>query len=180
MGKSELDQYKVEPSKEDKDEFVSCIIIDKDGRPLRLKRMMDQELDPGKDDICSGHIKKVHETPIHAVIRELIEEMEMQVQDVVEMYTLGQIETPHTMLKGTTTYMYCVVTNLSVEEINKKIQGVENREIQNATFLESIEELRNQIKDPKSNWRVVYTKQIEKTLCKIEDIIQKRNQQAER
>lgn len=180
MAKGELDKYIVEPSKEDKDEFVSCIIIDRDGRPLRLERMMDQKLDPGKDDICSGHIKKVHETAMHAVIRELDEEMKMQVQDVVEMYKIGQIETPHAMLRGTTTHMYCVVTNLSIEEINEKIQGVENREIQNATFLGSIEELRNQIKDPKSNWRVVYTEQIEKTLCIIEDIIQERSQQVER
>lgn len=170
-----LDKYKVNFStNEDKDEFVSCIIIDKDGRPLRLKRSYNEKLDGGKYDLCSGHMKHSGETPLHTLIREITEEMRFEQNDIREIYKLGDIETPHTKLKGTQTHMYCMVTKLDIQTINKKITLGGNNEIIEAEFLDSIDALEKDIKNPDGNWRVIFTEEVKQKLDTVRKIIKDR------
>lgn len=177
MAKGELKKYEIEPK--DTNQFVSCMIFDKDDRPLRLTRNINQKSDQGKYDLCSGHIK-LGEIPLQAMIREIIEELGIYVEDVKEMYSLGTMDTPHPKLEDTTTHIYCLVTKLSIEEINQKIQSIENEEIKEATALDSIEELENQIQDSESNWRVFYTSEMKQKLIIMKNIFKERNKQAER
>lgn len=170
-----LDKYKVDFStKEDKNEFVSCIIMNKEGKPLRLKRSFKEKLDSGKYDLCSGHMKRNGETPLHALIRELTEEMKFEHDDILEIYRLGNIETPHPKLKNTITHMYCMITKLDINAINKKLKARKNNELIEGEFLESIDVLEEQIKNPVGNWRVVFTEAVKRQLETVRNIIKDR------
>lgn len=173
---SELDKYKVDltSTNDDKDEFVSCIILDKNGRPLRLKRSNEQKLDAGKYDLCSGHMHN-GEVPLHALIRELTEEMEVGVNDVIEIFRLGRIQTPHPKLNHTITHMYCMITKLGIQEINMKIQHARHKEIVEAEFLDSINSLEKQISDSNSNWRVIMTDEVRQKLNVVRNIRDREN-----
>ncbi len=58
----------------DKLEFVSAIITNNEGNVLLLKRRKDLKLDPGKYDLCSGHMKE-GEVPTQTMYREIAEEI---------------------------------------------------------------------------------------------------------
>ena len=68
---------------EDKLEFVSAIITDKEKRPLILKRCNNLRLDPGKYDMCSGHMKN-GEIPLQSMYRELNEELGMEPNNILK------------------------------------------------------------------------------------------------
>lgn len=174
----DLDKYKVDivnkASNLDKDEFISCIIISETGKPLRLLRRNDIKLDAGRYDFCSGHMKRNGETPLLALIRELTEEIKFEAKNIKEIYTLGTIETPHEKLKGTLTHFYCLVTSLTEEEINEKISKEEEPELQNGTFLDSMEIIESEICNPSGNWRFTMSNELKEQFTMIKNIINDR------
>lgn len=143
----------------DKLEFVSAIITDREKRPLILKRCNNLKLDPGKYDMCSGHMKN-GEIPMQSMYRELSEELGMELSDILKMQYLTDIQTPHPQLKGTVSHIYHVETNLTEEEINNKILQTKEREIEEAKYLKNIGELMI-IQTFSNEFRGIYTKQME-------------------
>lgn len=154
-------------------EFVSTIITDKKGRPLLLKRLDTLRLDPGKYDMCSGHMKK-GECPMQAVYREVREELGMMQDDMLQVNKLGNI-----IIQNTICHMYHVVTNLTEEQINKNIENTQDREIEYATFLDNINALRNLQKDT-TLFRVVYTEEIEHIYQLLEKKLEDRREWKEK
>ena len=128
-------------TKNDIIEFVSAIITNKEGNPLIIKRLDTLKLDPGKYDMCSGHMKN-GEVPMQSVYRELMEELGIMQNDIKRMEHLGDIETPHIKFPNTTTHIYNVIIDLKLEEINERIEKTKDREMDFALYLESIDSLR--------------------------------------
>lgn len=143
----------------DKLEFVSAIITDKNKRPLILKRCNNLRLDPGKYDMCSGHMKN-GEVPMQSMYRELGEELGMKPDNIIKMQHLKDIQTPHPKLKETISHIYHVETNLTEEQINNSILQIGEREIENVKYLKSIGELMA-IQLYTDEFRTPYTKQMD-------------------
>ena len=152
---------------EDKLEFVSAIITDKEKRPLILKRCNNLRLDPGKYDMCSGHMKN-GEIPLQSMYRELNEELGMQPNNILKIKHLADIETPHKQLLKTVTHIYHVETNLTQKQINEKIEKTEEREIQEAKYLKSVGELMV-IQRYSPQIRTIYTKQMEEVYQMLQE-----------
>lgn len=159
-------------------EFVSTIITDKQGRPLLLKRLDTLRLDPGKYDMCSGHMKK-GECPMQAVYREVREELGMMQDDMLQVNKLGDIIIPHPKFQNTMCHIYHVITNLTEEKINENIEHTEDREIEYGMFLNNINELRNLQRDT-ILFRVVYTEEIEDIYQLLERNIEDRKEWKEK
>ena len=155
-------------------EFVSAIITNKDGNPLVIKRLDTLKLDPGKYDMCSGHMK-VGEVPMQSVYRELMEEVGISHTDIKRMDKLGDIPTPHPKFPNTKTHIYHVLIDLSIEEINKRIIQTKDREMDFALYLDSINELRKM--QTKTNLiRTIYTEEMEKIYQLLEQKLKDRKE----
>lgn len=159
-------------------EFVSTIITDKQGRPLLLKRLDTLKLDPGKYDMCSGHMKK-GECPMQSMYRELREEVGMMHYDMLQVSKLGDIATPHPMFQNTICHMYHIITNLTEEQINENIEKTEDREMEYGKFLNNIDELRTLQRDT-SSFRTPYTKEMEHIYQLVEEKVEDRKEWKER
>ena len=83
----------------DKNEFVSTIVTNSQGKVFYFIRRDDLKLDPGKKDFISGHIKE-DEIPIHAMYREIKEETGILPEEILKFWNLGEIPLPHQLLKG--------------------------------------------------------------------------------
>ena len=118
----------------DKLEFVSAIITNNEGNVLLLKRRKDLKLDPGKYDLCSGHMKE-GEVPTQTMYREIAEEIGVKQGEIKTIERVGDIITPHEKLNNTTTHMYLIQIDLSEEEINNRLKNVEEPEMENAQYV---------------------------------------------
>ncbi len=155
-------------------EFVSTIITDKQGRPLLLKRCDTLKLDPGKYDMCSGHMKQ-GECPMQSMYREVREEIGMMHYEMLQVNKLGDIATPHPKFQNTICHMYHIITNLTEERINEKIEQTEEREVQYGTFLEDINALRALQQDT-NLFRAVYTEEMEQIYQLLERKLEDRKE----
>lgn len=163
-----MEKYKVQIEKlgEDRDEFVSSVITNNEGNVLLLKRKATLKLDPGKYDMCSGHIKK-GEIPAQAMIRELGEEIGITIEDILDISKLGKIPTPHQKFRDKMCHMYHIKIDLSLDEIEEKIKKVEEPEMESVIYLENVNELRNMLKTSKEI-RNIYTEEVEAILETVE------------
>lgn len=146
----------------DKLEFVSAIIINNEGNVLLLKRRNDLELDPGKYDLCSGHMKE-GEVPTQTMYRETGEEIGVKKEEIKKIERIGDIKTPHKKLQNTITHMYFIEIDLSEEEINKRLKCIKKPEMENAQYIKNINTLRNILKYS-DFMRSTYTEEFEKIL----------------
>lgn len=73
-------------------EGVSCFVINEKGEVLIEKRV-NKGLTPGKLDLCSGHIDN-EETQTQAMIRELKEELGIDVQEAMNVIKLDENAVP--------------------------------------------------------------------------------------
>lgn len=153
----------------DKLEFVSSIITNKEGKVLLLKRRKDLNLDPGKYDLCSGHMKE-GEIPIQSMYREINEEIGLEPHRLKLIEKLKDIETPHEKFKGTTTHLFHVEVDLDMEEINKNIHTVEHPEMEKAFLVKDINTLRVVQRDS-DYMRTTYTDELEEVFKMLEDKI---------
>ena len=158
----------------DKLEFVSAIITNKEGNVLLLKRKKTLKLDPGKYDLCSGHMKE-HEVPMQSMLRELKEETGITQEQIKKMKNLGDIQTPHKRFLDTTCHMYHIEIDLSIEQINKMIQEVEEPEMERAHYLKDVNELRI-IQKYTDFMRTINTEEIEKVLIELQETLNKRKE----
>lgn len=158
----------------DKLEFVSSIITNLEGNVLLLKRRGDLKLDPGKYDLCSGHMQE-GEVPMQTMLRELEEELGISKEQIKYMQKLTDIKTPHEKLSNTICHMYHIEIDLSEKEINEMIQKVEKPEIEKTKYLKDIQELRTVQKYTKL-MRTIYTEETEKIFRMVECTINKRKE----
>ena len=172
-----MEIQKVKTLAKDKLEFVSSIITNSNGNVLILKRRKDLSLDPGKYDLCSGHMKN-GEIPLQSMYRELKEELGINPEQVKRMELIGTIKTPHKKLINTVTHIYSVEIDIEKEKINEMVSNVSKPEIEQVTYLQSIESLREMIAYTE-NFRTMLTDEVEDTLRKIEDKINKRKEEKE-
>ena len=122
-------------------EFVSTIITNKEGNVLLLKRRNDLEVDSGKYDLCSGHMKE-GEVPMQTIYRKMNEELGIKQEEIKKVEEIADIPTPHRDLKGTTCHMYYVQIDLTAKEINSKLKELKQSEIENTQYIENIGMLR--------------------------------------
>ena len=79
-------------SEEDWLEGVTCFVINEKGEVLIEKRL-NKGLTPGKLDLCSGHIDN-DETQTQAMIRELKEELGIEIEESINVIKLEQNAAP--------------------------------------------------------------------------------------
>lgn len=79
-------------SEEDWLEGVTCFVINEKGEVLIEKRV-NKGLTPGKLDLCSGHIDN-DETQTQAMIRELKEELGIEIEESINVIKLEQNAVP--------------------------------------------------------------------------------------
>lgn len=158
----------------DKLEFVSAIITNNDGNVLLLKRRKDLKLDPGKYDLCSGHMKE-GEVPTQTMYREIGEEIGVKQEEIKKIEKLADINTPHEKLKNTTTHMYFIEINLSEEEISRRLENVKEPEIESVQYVKNINTLRN-VQKYSNFMRSIYTEELEKVFRTVQE---KQNQREE-
>ena len=177
---NKLEQYKIETPKLNKDmlEFVSAIITNKQGNVLILKRRENLKLDPSKYDLCSGHMKE-GENPIYSMLRELEEELNLSLEKINSIESIGIIPTPHNKFPNTKCHMYHVMINLTEEQINEMIKHASEPEIEEAIYLKDLDVLRD-LKKNSNLFRTTYNEDVERMFKKIEKIIQRKNKKEEK
>lgn len=159
----------------DKLEFVSSIITNKEGNVLLCKRKDSLELDPGKYDLCSGHMKE-GEIPTQSMIREIEEELGITLKDIKNIEKLLDMQTPHHKFLKTKCHMYHIEIDLTSQEINKRIKEMGNSEMEMAQYLDDINMLRR-VQKYTNLMRTIYTDEVEKAL---DIMLEKANKRKER
>ena len=79
----------------------TCFVIDENGRKILFEKRGKRFLDPGKLDLCSGHVKS-GEVPTQSMIRELDEELSIKENDSRNVHYLGKLKVDYTKLKDET------------------------------------------------------------------------------
>ena len=178
MAVNRLEQYKIRKDSQakDKNEFVTCIIVNSDGQPLRLTRAKNQKLDPEMYDFCSGHMKTQGEIPYQAMLRELEEELAITSSDMVEFKYLEDIETPHRKFRGTTTHCFYLITDLSEKVINERLQKVSDPEMEKVEYLPNMETLIGEVQNGE-NWRILFSTDLKKQLDTISERVESRGKE---
>jgi len=79
----------------------TCFVIDDKEKKILFEKRGKRFLDPGKLDLCSGHVRS-EETPIQSMVRELYEELSISEEDSRNVYYLGELKIDYTKLKDET------------------------------------------------------------------------------
>ncbi len=154
-------------AEEEKPQFVTSFIINKEAKPVILKRKKDLKLDSGMNDLLSGHIEKF-EIPYLAIRREAEEELNISKYSSLEVHKLGIIKIYHPTLKrDIVCEIYCIYVESNIDEININIIKA-NNEIERAEELETFEDLFDMIRKGKTRFK--YTEKMEKFFEKLKDI----------
>lgn len=79
----------------------SCFVIDPKSKKILFEKRGNRFLDPGKLDLCSGHIRS-GEIPLQGMVRELREELSIGEDDSRNLYYLGNVKIDDTALQDET------------------------------------------------------------------------------
>ena len=79
----------------------TCFVIDENERKVLFEKRGKRFLDPGKLDLCSGHVQS-GEVPTQSMIRELDEELSIKEDDSRNVRYLGKLKVDYTKLKDET------------------------------------------------------------------------------
>ena len=79
----------------------TCFVIDQNEQKVLFEKRGKRFLDPGKLDLCSGHVQS-GEVPIQSMIRELDEELSIEEKDSRNVHYLGELKLDYTKLKDET------------------------------------------------------------------------------
>lgn len=80
---------------------VSCLVIDEATKKILWEKRGKRFLDPGKLDLCSGHVQS-GEIPLQGMVRELAEELSIGESDSRNLRFLGKINVDYTSLEDET------------------------------------------------------------------------------
>ena len=79
----------------------TCFVIDENEQKVLFEKRGKRFLDPGKLDLCSGHVQS-GEVPTQSMIRELDEELSIEEKDSRNVHYLGELKLDYTKLKDET------------------------------------------------------------------------------
>jgi predicted NUDIX family phosphoesterase len=79
----------------------TCFVIDEKNKKILFEKRGQRFLDPGKLDLCSGHIR-AGEVPEQGMVRELNEELSIDENDARNIHYLGTIKVDYTNLQDET------------------------------------------------------------------------------
>jgi 8-oxo-dGTP pyrophosphatase MutT (NUDIX family) len=79
----------------------TCFVIDGKNKKILFEKRGKRFLDPGKLDLCSGHVQS-GEAPFQGMIRELSEELAIPEDDARNLHHLGNIKVDYTNLQDET------------------------------------------------------------------------------
>lgn len=122
---------------------VSCFVIDENGKIL-IEQRINKGLTPGKLDLCSGHIDG-HESSTQAMIRELQEELGINMEDAMKINKLTEKESIDLQFesKGKIKNFFIDFYCLNVKNFEPKIQKEEISQIKWVDMEECFEMLRS-------------------------------------
>ncbi len=108
---------------------ATCFVIDDKNKKILFEKRGKRFLDPGKLDLCSGHVRS-GEIPMQCMIRELDEELSIKQEDSQNLHYLGNVQVDYTKLKDETNRknLKCFVSvyALKMQDIDKiKIDNIE-------------------------------------------------------
>ena len=116
---------------------ATCFVIDDKNKKILFEKRGKRFLDPGKLDLCSGHVRS-GEIPMQCMIRELDEELSIKQEDSQNLHYLGNVQVDYTQLKDETNRknLKCFVSvyALKMQEIDKI--EIDNIEAINMGFLD--------------------------------------------
>lgn len=107
----------------------TCFVIDDKNKKILFEKRGKRFLDPGKLDLCSGHIQS-GELPLQGMVRELDEELSIGENDSRNIHYLGKMKLDYTNLEDETNRkpLKCFVSvyALKVRDVSSiQIDGVE-------------------------------------------------------
>jgi isopentenyldiphosphate isomerase len=79
----------------------TCFVIDEKNKKILFEKRGKRFLDPGKLDLCSGHIRS-GEVPQQGMVRELNEELSIGEDDARNIHYLGAMKLDYTNLQDET------------------------------------------------------------------------------
>ena len=114
----------------------SCFVIDRSTNKILFEKRGKRFLDPGKLDLCSGHIRS-GEVPQIGMVRELGEELGIQPNIASSIYSLGNVKLDYTQLSDETNRknLKCFVSlfALKIKDVNDV--NIDNKEVVRYGFL---------------------------------------------
>ena len=79
----------------------TCFVIDEEGKKVLFEKRGKRFLDPGKLDLCSGHVQS-GEVATQSMVRELNEELNLAEEVSRNVHYLGELRLDYTKLKDET------------------------------------------------------------------------------
>ena len=98
---SKKEYYKLDTEEIPWIKCCTCFVIDSANQKILFEKRGKRFLDPGKLDLCSGHVQ-AHEVPIQGMVRELDEELNIKEKDSRNLHFLGNVVVDYTNLEDET------------------------------------------------------------------------------
>ena len=141
---------------------VTCFFINENGQVLVQKRNKNLQRDPGKIDLCSGHIKE-YQTPLQAMMQEAEEEYGLPREETVNARQMGEVVVNYKPEGRDITYHAFVYA----QKIDKNRKFSPNEEVGSLQWIE-FEDLIYLIKETKET-RFPYASEYESIFQKIRE-----------
>ena len=107
----------------------TCFVIDENEKKILFEKRGKRFLDPGKLDLCSGHVQ-TSETPTQSMIRELNEELSIEENYSRNLHFLGTLKIDYTNLKDETNRkpLKCFVSAYALKMKDTSSINIDNNE----------------------------------------------------
>lgn len=147
---------------------VTCFVVNENGEVLIEKRV-NKGLTPGKLDLCSGHLDG-NETETQAIIRELKEELGIEIEEAMNVIKLDKNEAPLGFLSSNQKRNF-FITFYCLKRISSEIK-MQKEEIDKIVWL-PLEETFKLIKSGRTKFPTDYD--YEPIFQKVRDICNERS-----
>ncbi len=116
---------------------ITCFVINDENKKILFEKRGKSFLDPGKLDLCSGHVRS-GEIPMQGMVRELEEELSIDQQDSQNLHFLGKMDVDYTTLQDEANRkaLRCFVTVYALRMRDIKKIKIDNIEAINMGFLD--------------------------------------------
>ena len=114
----------------------TCFVVDQESNKILFEKRGKRFLDPGKLDLCSGHVRS-GEVPIQGMVRELGEELNIPESVARNIQYLGKMDVDYTNLEDETNRknLKCFVSCYALKVKNQTEIAIDGREAINKGWL---------------------------------------------
>lgn len=114
----------------------TCFVVDQESNKILFEKRGKRFLDPGKLDLCSGHVRS-GEVPIQGMVRELGEELNIPESVARNIQYLGKMDVDYTNLEDETNRknLKCFVSCYALKVKNQSEIAIDEREAINKGWL---------------------------------------------